>query len=452
MLSVTVKAQVTFPESAIVNNNQVGANVVRSWSPKGVVTCSDHQFVLTTGNSDVYTIDLNTNMFVEDFRILGDTVFFCGHLRNGTVTTGLVGYFDLYQFYLNGDFSYGTINDFVSLRKMVVYRDLLYGTYNVVCVGHYRNTATHSAILACVYNMAAGQVSFAYNYGASQITASYYSEDFVDIALTDNYVVITGHNTNITSTWHDISLYRFNRSTIYSDLLTANSLQRYDYNIHSMDEPMTTFIIESTAGDSVVVASLGCPKISEYEFSMRLRTFDMTTMVMTHAQELALPNKTWPTDMEYIPYDHSVLILMDDVPFTPQDTYDVVAHFNPYATSTYVADMLYIPDYIFRALGCLDGSVGIVGGYSTQYTFEEFPPTTDPIFEKNNLSLHTLLFKNMTKPFVNGCYKHGGLKSLPVTTIDYMQNSTGVNKDNDISLLNISSGRNIDVSTIRCMH
>ena len=96
---------------------------------------------------------------------------------------------------------------------------------------------------------------------------------------------------------------------------------------------------------------------------MRIYTFDMDNFTNTGVQDVKLPSKTVPDDMQYLPYDNSLLLLLSvwDYP-SPNDQSSIVYYLDPYATASYTADFMYDNTYRLRSIDKMPGSHFLLGG------------------------------------------------------------------------------------------
>ena len=154
-----------------------------------VETLTEHCFVLYDGtNNPLSLIRIDANIFVNDFVIEDDTVFFCG--RNSLNNQGVFGHFHINYFY-NATYSYSyitsalsSVNGVVStFEKMVTYTES--GCRILAAVG---KTLQGNYVVAEVRYYST-LLMFNYRIGAFLQTNP---ESILDITLTDNHVVTAG--------------------------------------------------------------------------------------------------------------------------------------------------------------------------------------------------------------------------------------------------------------------
>ena len=173
-------------------------SIIRAWGNQFVIYAEDnygqgvfHLLTGTTGGSQVFTANLPSLLYVYDFKILGDNVYFVG-VRD---TSTIVGVFNITSlFYYNGGYdlcelqAYSKYPNLYSpkalLRTEVYFYD---GIVHIVAVG--------SQSVNGVYTTAVFDIPYPYTgvYKAVSSDVGYSEGVFYDLALTDNYIVSVAH-------------------------------------------------------------------------------------------------------------------------------------------------------------------------------------------------------------------------------------------------------------------
>ena len=187
-------------------------------------------------------IVIASNLYVNDFVIVGDTVFFCGRNANGDI--GFFGHFLIQDFFLNThgytvtDFTFLTSQGQVrSFDKMVTYLES--GVRIFAAIGH----STTGNYVVAELNFEPNVPTYQYNIG--ELTTSS-NESILDIALTNSYVITAGFE-NAYSTDRLLCVRVYERSSLF----TNNGPQDVANYIYPASLPSTYF-----EGNQLVITNL----------------------------------------------------------------------------------------------------------------------------------------------------------------------------------------------------
>lgn len=145
-------------------------------------------------------------------------------------------------------------------------------------------------------------------------------------AVTDDYVVVSALNT----TTNDIYLVRIDKTNIYSG------------NVLLFNEPMFNRGIGVERLDKNIVAVYDVVfNPSTLIFYDRIYTIDMYTRTLLNAQEIPMPEKSYPDDMVYLEGPKTLLMLQRTNVYGNDHSY--VYYLDPY-NNNYMADIEYIAD------------------------------------------------------------------------------------------------------------
>lgn len=284
---------------------------------------------------------------VNDMRITGNNVYFCGHCD----TNAVIGHI-----YLN-DFSssnrnvtlYKAKSAYVTnLHRLVAYNDG--AQQKVVAVGdviftehsdpefqcpfdtsyydpelgdtvhYYYYTCIHTVVLEVLFNGA--------SYSADKYTFTTKIPSrlqlVTDVVETPNHVAIVGHYTN----HHTTILFRCNKSDV------MNSLSPH-WCYWGIDEGNSVFHCCQMGGDTIAVSSLSVYRddLGNEQFSTNIRVFDLVSMQNTHALRVPLKTKTEPYDLMYMPKCHQ-LVLLQNINLPSYGEQCAFLHIDPYDASS----------------------------------------------------------------------------------------------------------------------
>ena len=288
---------------------------------------------------------------VKDFTVLDGVIYFCGCIG----TQGVFGWFDESDFNLN-QFYAKVVNlpNTHTADKIKAYLDDETQKVNIVVLGKdYLDPVTDLRVnVSCLFVGYFDGVNYNYvDYSFAQ-SIPYVDEVYQDIVLTDDYIVAVGIS--------DQQSQEFQLSRIKkSNLALMDYYLVVDPSQSALNSP---FVLESLQGNDVTFTSYYYDINGGNDY-MRLYTFDMDNFVNTGVQDVKLPSKTVPDDMQYLPYDNSLLLLLSvwDYP-SPNDQSSIVYYLDPYATASYTADFMYDNTYRLRSIDKMPGSHFLLGG------------------------------------------------------------------------------------------
>ena len=186
-----------------VQNTKSDTSIVRYWQGATSVVYThnkdkDNWFLLVdTTVPHVRRIEVPNNVTVNDFRILNDTVFVCGHHVDGVGTQrGLLAYFAIQDFY-NGS---GAYNWGVTMRTSMpdCYMGCCYNQISDITrlAVYDSNGRTKIAFIAqnyivaeTTYRVGVGSAVYRPSWEVVFIYNKYGIEEYTDIITTQNYVV-----------------------------------------------------------------------------------------------------------------------------------------------------------------------------------------------------------------------------------------------------------------------
>ena len=284
---------------------------------------------------------------VNDMRITGDNVYFCGHDNNNAV----IGHIRLSDFDASNrtitlysvDTTYVThLNRMVAYesagkQKVVMVGDRIYTNFSPFpwdCPYHYTyfDSSINDYYEFYYYNCLSTiilEVSFN---GPALLDKKYvvtgsptHLEIITEVIETPRYVAFVGYYTN----HHTTIVHRCDKGDVVTDFLGG-----WHWCYAGLDEGNSDYHGCWMNGDTIAVSSL-----SKYEespgnqlFSTNIRVFDLSTMKNTHAQGVPLFSRAEPYDFMYMPKVHQ-FVLLQNVNLPTYSEKCAFLHIEPYTTS-----------------------------------------------------------------------------------------------------------------------
>lgn len=267
--------QTTYPDDII-------KTIIKEYSFPATVsyveTKEHHYFAFADQTMIVINCEIDHDIFVRDFTILDDNVFFCG-IRDGKTSNGLWGCFKISDLQ-NGNLSYETYENFDCGKHIVdtLHRIVAYvenGTKHIVTVGTTNDGTTTNGCTIDIMPNNNGSSAWMYTIG---VTPDYSVERINRICVTDNYVVTSGPATNPA----DIEVYRIHNK---SNLFAPGGLQDnvwmfvisvyFSYN-HNTENYEITHIRDDIVGMAIQTNDLYY--YPNNYFGILVMAYDMTTL------------------------------------------------------------------------------------------------------------------------------------------------------------------------------
>lgn len=287
---------------------------------------------------------------VNDMRITGDNIYFCGSSNSGPV----IGHIKLSDYYPPSTTRHVTLyyarTDYVThLNRLVAYN---YGTQQkVVAIGRFLYTEHPDPAFNCpyynynpetgtneYYNNCQRTVIIEANFSGSTLTSG--SDKYVatndetshleiisEVIETDNHVAFVGTYVNQNAT----VVHRCGKNTVIDNFVNGGL-----YWYYTPDEGNSVYHGCAMKGDTIAVASLSSyyDGAGVQQFSTNVRVFDLASMDNTQAQQVPLNTKTEPYDLMYMP-EKGRLVLLQDICVTPYlCDQNLFVHMEPYNNTT----------------------------------------------------------------------------------------------------------------------
>lgn len=361
-------------------------SVVREWTKDlSVVFALDNNdakyFVLEDHSSNILSrARIPDYVRVTDFRILHDSVFFCGYYPySGTVTkTGIVGHFDIHQVFNGGDvIHYSIIPPYAMYygmkitepRRMDVYED---GCTHIVFVGATEVPAgvgIRPATTVCDTWYDGSNWQFRYYINKAQ------DRIYTDVAANSTYVVAVGTDTTKTSCMVDV-FYAVN------NIINSQVFPGYVFNIDG-SKPLGDVLVEDVAGPRFAVAYQSetaegyGTTIHAFDIDVPSSALNIVTSRFVNHVPLGSPLVGWSaTDLLYTG-SGDLLFLQDTRLGFLSNVESVVFRAPVSALGTGVLDMYYAPSYrwhkIDRAISLYNTLSGGDSGGRLNIHHNQFP-------------------------------------------------------------------------------
>ena len=195
--------------------------------------------LVANGNVNVQTIKINP-IFVNDFEVYNNVVFYCGYVLEGNEKKAILGHFNL-KLFPNSSITYYKIYDCQELKKLDVYHTVEfqdYGEIRMVSIG--TSSGVRSDVLVDLTTNTLFPMNCDMHFSYSE------NENFDDVAVTDKYVVVSSRNKEQENLVVDFWYYK-KPHYVGQDIFNSNA-NRFRIYSPMIDSPV---ILEHTRKDSV---------------------------------------------------------------------------------------------------------------------------------------------------------------------------------------------------------
>lgn len=361
-LSVSAGAQYSSVMAEDAGLTDGGKAIVRNMSPTEVVTyvwagpkqwfTYENSTTLTYKYFQLPTPDFD-KIIINDFRIIGGIVYFCGLDNNRG--EGVIGTFNTTDFFGSyGNIDYIDISRTTELNRMEVYQDPGTGDPRVAAVGYDRNggcsVLAQGVWVDCEGYMPGGTPTSVSVFEA-HCSAPNDVEQWHDVVSTDDWVVLVGYG-NVGGQ-EGIALRRFHK---------GNPTDPEIDNIYIFNESENVAWSETRAesirDNDMAVVYRGERIRNVIDFD-KFRIFDIDNMANINSQEYEVPYKSYLWEMAYMPNAKRVVVLSD---FPTPAFLSNFAYIEPYQTTSYTSVFVNDNDWRFQSLTNLDGSFFVGAG------------------------------------------------------------------------------------------
>lgn len=343
-------------------------------------------------NHSVYESFIDTTgISINDFTILGDSIYFCGNIETAPNTWyGILGRFNINDFLNDGNFNYSFvyIPGVIDLTRLVAYYS---GTGNIslMAIGH--NTLNGTAPGRVVH--------LNYNINATNPSCQVFGCPFIsntekeimhDICFLDNEIVTLSH---IYPTNKYIVRAYSNTSTFSNIGKVVYSFPNYQFNVSSdvYEFPLRLTGISELKMAACVSVINGSKYFTMVNILKRASYYVLSTQLVSHYDK---SNK--PLEMEYSS-ECNKLLLLNDSYHVGKGMVQTITHLNPDSIADYysVKDLFAKPNEL-NHLSILPNKKYAVAGVTPLV-----PPSTPQMVSVRNIMSEPTSCVNNTKVMIN---------------------------------------------------
>ena len=267
--------QTTYPDDIV-------KTIIKEYSFPATVsyveTKEHHYFAFADQSMAVINCEIDPDIFVRDFTILDDNVYFCG-IRDGKQSNGIWGWFEISDLQ-NSNLTYDTYENFACGKHIVdtLHRIVAYvenDTLHIVTVGTTNEGATTDGCTIDITPNPNGGPAWMYTIG---VTPDESIERINRICVTDNYVITSGPATNAA----DHEVYRIHRkNNLFATggpqdeiwMFVISTFFPYKHNTENYE---ITHIKDDIVGMAIQTYNIGY--YSNHEPGLLVMGYDMTTL------------------------------------------------------------------------------------------------------------------------------------------------------------------------------
>ena len=307
-----------------------------------VETTGEHYFAYADASMDVIYQEIDKNIYVQDFKIFKDAVYFCGYDKTSGCQ-GVWGYFNVLDLKSN-NMPYNTYSGFTckkqdvdTLHNIVVYD--IQTAMHIVAVGTTTDGGTVKNGCTIDITPSAGGI-YAWDYKIG-VTPDATDERIKYVCETDNLIVTAGSS----SLFHEVETYRVhNKSNIFSITGQQDNVWYFSFsNNQAYARNTNKFAITHTIGDNVAMAFYS-KELNVYPpnyHRVLFYEYDMSSLslgIISTLNSLAVSTLQYPFEVEGLVYSANnnslSLLLTGYLPISPLNGYgSIVAEITPGTTS-----------------------------------------------------------------------------------------------------------------------
>lgn len=398
-LSVSAGAQYSSVMAEDAGLTDGGKAIVRNMSPTEVVT------YVWAGPKQWFTYENSTNLtyknfqlptpafdkiIINDFRIIGGIVYFCG--LNNNSGEGVIGTFNTTDFFGSyGNIDYIDISGTTELNRMDVYQDPGTGDPRVAAVGYNRRgscTILAQGVWVDCEGYMPGGTPLSVSVFESYCSAPNDVEQWHDVVSTDDWVVLVGYGA--VGGQKGIALRRFHKGNPTDPEINNIYIFNESENV-AWSETRAEFIDRNDM--AVVYRGERIRNVIDFD---KFRIFDIDNMANINSQEYDVPYKSYLWEMAYMPNANRVVVLSD---FPTPAFLSNFAYLEPYKTTSYTSVYVNDDDWRFQSLTNLDGKFFVgAGGFhfllrdvAASYPANNFYSTTPVYCPKDDVLKVTII-------------------------------------------------------------
>ena len=292
-------------------------------------------FLLNLGGLSSYIFDLPSGISVSDFETdtPNEALFFCGKHKVGDHHVGVYGHVAFNTTTLSADYWHSRVPRVASLDKMVLCREN--SAREIFATA--KDTSGESKIF---FAMCQSSTSA---YWVMNVRAE---ERLYDVALTDDYAVFLGYESDLGG----LSLRKFRRDSP----MNTEKDRVYCFVPPAVDvlsTPIVTDLRATLAKDEendLAVAFM--TSMDNNIYGTKVWVFDVMTMTNMRTQTYKMNEKMDVLDMAYAGTEKTLAIVQDGDPLGNTSGYRSVVCLKPYLANPYVADILSWPGALWQSI------------------------------------------------------------------------------------------------------
>lgn len=362
-LSVSAGAQYSSVMAEDAGLTDGGKAIVRNMSPTEVVTyvwtgtkqwfTYENSTTLNYKVMDINIIPAFEKIIINDFRIIGGIVYFCGLDNNSG--KGVIGTFKTTDFFGSyGNIDYIDISGTTELNRMEVYHDPGTGNPRVAAVGYDRNggcSILAQGVWVDCEGYVPGGTPTSVSVFEAHCTAPNDVEQWHDVVSTNDWVVLVGYGNM--GGQEGIALRRFHKGNPtdpeIDNIYIFNESEKVAWS-----ETRAEFIDRNDM--AVVYRGERIRNVTDFD---KFRIFDIDNLANINSQEYEVPYKSYLWEMAYMPNAKRVVVLSD---FPTPAFLSNFAYLDPYQTTTYTSVFVNDDGWSFQSLTNLDGTFFVGAG------------------------------------------------------------------------------------------
>lgn len=208
-------------------------------------------FMLATpGDNNAFTMYIEP-IYVNDFEVFERNVYFCGYKLEDGIKKAIIGRFYLYNFPYNNNpnyyIPYYVVDECTEFKKLDVYRTEEGAPYNMFDIHVVATGATESRSDAILDMIMTTSLPGGVPFNCFLYLSSDKNESFDDVAVTDNYVVVSSRIK--TEENPSVIFWHFARPTLIGDNIFSTSINNLCVKTPDAETPV---FIEHTVLDKYV--------------------------------------------------------------------------------------------------------------------------------------------------------------------------------------------------------
>ncbi len=350
-----------------------------------VETATAHYFAYADATMTILNAEIDPNIYVKDFVIFEDYVYFCGLDNSQQTAKGVWGWFKIPDL-VSSSMSYYIHNDFHcnlqyadTLHSLVAFRDST-SALHIAVVGSVSDGSMSNQSCMLDITGTVGSAGWNYTMGITTMVSPDY-EKLTKVCLTDNFVVAVG---SVLPGYGNVN-HRFHRR---NDMFQLGGPQDFFYKIPGDFWPQPwDYAVTHLYSDFFAVAvkheanSLSFKGIMVYVFYIPAVTTGVNAVYSAHVQTVAFTDLLDICDIRYSQTYRELTLLLNGT--TPWGVGSLVAELQLAAPTMPIYQLSFLPDRMMTSLDNYNAQQHFLAmGYNltnpTEVDFSIQPLLTNP--------------------------------------------------------------------------